>query len=154
MATTLHPRPFIHVERSLPQKICMTMGWVLVILGVLGFMAPGFLGMHLSVAHSTLQLFFGVLSLIFGLSEKSGPAYTFSWIFGAFYVLLGIAGFFFGSMGFPTVGNLLHEERFLWSIAPNVLEFAANDHIIHILIGAIFWVPALWWRAQQIPKQP
>lgn len=153
MATTLHPQPFIHVDRTTPQKVCVGMGWAFILIGVMGFMAPGFLGMHLSVAHNAIHLLSGILGLIFGLSEKPGTAYTFSWIFGTFYGLLGIAGFILGKLAFPSLGHITHEDRFLWSILPGALELGTNDHLIHILIGAIFLVPALWWRSKQIPSQ-
>ena len=68
-------------------------GSLLVAVGLLGFAAPGLMGMHLSVLHNFVLLLSGALAIYFGL--KAAPAATriFCLVFGALYVLLGLGGF-------------------------------------------------------------
>jgi uncharacterized membrane protein HdeD (DUF308 family) len=150
MATVTHPQHVVHAPRHLPQKVCVGLGWAFILIGVLGFIIPGFMGMHLGVAHNAIHLLSGVMALMAGLSEKPKSAYLFSLWFGSIYGLLGVAGFLFGKMAFPSMGYMLHEDRFLLSVIPGALEFGTNDHIIHILIAAAFLLPNLKWRSRQI----
>lgn len=59
-------------------------------------------------------------------------ARTFCLVFGAVYLLLGVAGFLLGTGG----------ERML-HVIPGTLEFGTMDHVIHVLLGGIFLIGGL-----------
>jgi hypothetical protein len=118
---------------------------VFILLGVLGIVMPGFIGMHLSMAHNLVHLITGALALWVGYSEDPGKSYTFSIAFGAIYGVLGLAGFLIGQPGYPGVGHMAADQNLL-RVIPNVLEFGTMDHGIHILLSAFFLVGAFAWK--------
>ena len=77
MTMTLHEQQVIHPARSTPQKVCISLGWGFIFIGVLGLAFPGFMGMHLSFAHNAIHLLSGIFALFFGLRERARPAYFF-----------------------------------------------------------------------------
>ena len=48
--------------------VCKLLGVVFVLVGVAGFVAPGFLGTHLSLAHNAVHLISGAIALYFGFA--------------------------------------------------------------------------------------
>lgn len=101
-------------------------GALLVITGLLGFAIPGLMGMHLNTAHSFLFLFSGTAAIYFGLFTPHGSGRTFCIALGAFYGLLGLAGFVF--KGLNVTGMIIPEALLLGTI----------DHLAHLVLGAIF----------------
>ena len=75
------------------KAICKVLGVVFLILGLLGFVSPNLLGMHLSGIHNIIHLISAALALYFGFAASPSAARTFSLIFGAIYLLLGALGF-------------------------------------------------------------
>src|SRR5215510_9789629 len=75
------------------KAICKVLGVVFLIVGFLGFVSPHLLGMHLSGAHNIIHLISATLALYFGFAASPSAARTFSLIFGAIYLLLGVLGF-------------------------------------------------------------
>ena len=147
MPTVMNPRHVIHhatVERIAPQKICISFGVVLILIGLLGVLTPGLLGMHLSMAHNMIHITSGAFALYCGYSN-SNKAIAFCLWFGAIYGFLGIAGFVIGEPGYPGVGNMEADQN-LFRVIPNVLEFGTMDHIIHLLIGAFLLFTAFTFR--------
>src|SRR5881396_3584263 len=71
-------------------------GALLVLVGLLGFAAPGFMGMRLSALHNLVLLLSGAVAIYFGLKATPTAARTFCIGFGALYGLLGLAGFLAG----------------------------------------------------------
>lgn len=69
----------------------------------------------------------------------------FSWIFGVVYGLLGVAGMVLGRPGMSAMHDMGTDPRLL-TVIPNVLELGRNDHILHIVIGAVLIVAALMAR--------
>ena len=113
-------------------KIATILGIAFLLVGVLGFVMPELLGLHLSLVHNVIHLVTGAVSLWLGLKGSPSAAKTFCLVFGAVYVLLGIAGFVLGT----------GEHRMLTIIAGQ-LEFGTVDHAVHILLGAIYLVGGL-----------
>lgn len=112
--------------------IANVLGVLFIVAGLLGFAAPGLMGMHLTVAHNLIHLISGALALYFGLKATPAAARTFCVIFGALYALLGLVGF--AASG---------PERMLVLI-PNQLMLGMMDHIVHLILGAAFLFAGLY----------
>jgi uncharacterized membrane protein HdeD (DUF308 family) len=116
------------------KAICKVLGMVFLVIGLLGFISPNLLGMHLSGAHNIIHLISAALALYFGFVTSPGAARTFSLIFGAVYLLLGALGFI--APGF-VIGLLqAHYE-------PGKPRSLAADNIFHMLLGAGFIIAGL-----------
>ena len=116
------------------KSIASVLGMVFIVAGLLGFIAPGLMGMHLTVAHNLIHLASGALALYFGLKATPTLARTFCIVFGVVYALLGLIGF--------TAGG---PERMLVLI-PNQLMLGTMDHIVHVILGAVFLFAGLYRR--------
>ena len=128
------------------------MGVVFILVGILGFLAPGLLGMHLSTAHNLVHLISGALALYFGFAATLSAARLFCIIFGVVYGLLGVAGFLLGHGGAHGVGGVpaAHHgaaDSSLWAVLPGSLELASMDHIVHLLLAAVFLIGGFLTRA-------
>ena len=122
-------------------RIATILGIGFLLVGVLGFVAPAILGMHLSPAHNVVHLVTGAVSLYLGLKGSPSAAKTFCIVFGLVYLLLGVAGFVAGGDAAPGVPGP-HDARLL-KIIPGTLEFGTADHSVHILLGAIYLIGGL-----------
>lgn len=128
-----------------PQKVCMGLGYVFILIGLLGMILPGLFKMHLSMANNFVHLLSGGLALWFGYSDHSSGAFNFSVGMGGLYGFLGIAGFLFGTPGYPDV-RFTEADLNLMRIIPNALEFGTMDHMTHLFLSAIFLMTAWNWR--------
>ncbi|HUR97152.1 MAG TPA: DUF4383 domain-containing protein [Pyrinomonadaceae bacterium] len=117
------------------KTIATILGAAFILVGLLGFAAPNVLGMHLSAAHNVIHLVSGAISLYLGLAGTLSAARMFCLIFGAVYLLLGLVGFVMGD----------GSDRML-TLIPNSLMFGTMDHIVHILLGAIYLIGGLMTR--------
>jgi hypothetical protein len=113
-------------------RIATILGVLFLLVGVCGFVMPGLLGAHLTLAHNVIHLVTGAVSLWIGLKGTPASAKTFCLVFGAVYLLLGIVGFVLGTGA----------DKML-ELIPGQLMFGKMDHIIHLLLGAIFLVGGL-----------
>lgn len=134
-------------ERTAPQKVAITLGLSFLVIGIVGVMAPGLLGMHLSVAHNLVHLISGLLAIWCGYAN-SNRAFNFCLIFGALYGALGIAGFMIGEPGYPAFGYMEADQN-LFRVIPNVLELGTMDHIVHLLIGAFLIFTTYTYRKEK-----
>jgi len=114
-------------------------GALLVVVGLLGFAAPGFMGMHLSALHNVLLLLSGVVAIYFGVKATPAAARAFCLVFGMLYGLLGMAGFVAGGMDFAL------------TIIPGALVLGPMDHLFHLILGATFLVVGWFERAAATP---
>lgn len=108
-------------------RIATILGVLFLLVGLLGFVMPDLLGAHLTFAHNIIHLVSGAISLWLGLKGTPGGAKTFCLVFGLVYLLLGVVGFLIGT----------GDDRML-TLIPDQLMFGTMDHIIHILLGAIY----------------
>lgn len=134
------------------KTISKVLGVVFILVGILGFLAPGMLGMHLSLAHNLVHLISGAVALYFGFAGTLSGARLFCIVFGVVYGLLGVAGFLFGHGGAHTVGGVpaTHHggtDSSLLAVLPGSLELASMDHIVHVLLGVVFLVGGFLTRA-------
>ena len=117
------------------KTIATLLGVVFILVGLVGFAAPGLMGAHLDPVHNVIHLVSGAIALYLGLRGSLSAAKMFCLVFGVVYLLLGIVGFFAGTDG----DRMLH-------VIPGVLEFGTVDHVIHVLLGAVFLIGGLMTR--------
>ena len=116
------------------KTISTILGIVFLAVGLLGFAAPGLLGMHLSTAHNVIHLVSGALALYFGTKGTYEAARGFCIIFGIVYGLLGIVGFVAGGPDYEL------------TLIPNQLVLGKMDHIIHVVLGVLFVIAGVLTR--------
>src|SRR5258706_1410541 len=115
-------------------------GALLVVVGLLGFVAPGFMGMHLSALHNVVYLLSGAAAIYFGLKAAPVAARAFCLVFGTLYGLLGLAGFVVGGIDYT------------FTIIPGALVLGTMDHLVHLILGTIFLV--VRWVERAAPATP
>jgi hypothetical protein len=130
------------------KTVATLLGAAFILVGLVGFIAPGAMGFHLSLAHTVIHLVSGAIALYLGLKGTLAQARLFCIVFGAVYALLGIVGFLAGSPGSPSGGHPGPADDRLLKVIPGVLELGTPDHILHILIGAIFLIAGLMTKAR------
>lgn len=132
------------------KRVATILGIVFILVGLVGFAAPGLLGTHLSVTHDIVHLLSGALALYFGLKGTLAQARLFCIVFGIVYGLLGVVGFILGKPGEPSHGVPgPHDDR-LFKVLPGVLELGTMDHVIHIALGIIFLIAGLMTAARAV----
>jgi hypothetical protein len=124
------------------KTICKVLGAVFLIVGLLGFVEPRLLGMHLSFTHNWIHLISAALALYFGFAASPGAARTFALLFGAVYLLLGLLGF----IAPAPVAALLQAHQ-----APGELRSLTPDNIVHLLLGAAFLIAGFARAPQTTP---
>ena len=128
------------------KTVATILGIAFLLVGIVGFVAPGIGGFHLSTAHNLVHLVSGALALYFGLSGTLSGARLFCIVFGAVYGLLGVAGFLLGSPGTPDMPGMEADSR-LFKVLPGTLELGTMDHGLHILLGLVFLVAGFLTKA-------
>jgi hypothetical protein len=118
------------------------MGALLVLVGTLGFGVPRLFGMHLGPAHNLIHLGSGCLALYFGLKGTLSAARTFSRGFGLIYGLLGLIGLIAGG----THG--------IWAVVPDQFVLGPADHIVHLVMGGVFFCAGLDKSAKMASHGP
>jgi len=130
------------------KTVATILGAAFILVGLLGFVAPGMMGMHLTLTHNLIHIISGALSLYFGLAGTLSGARTFCIVFGAVYALLGVAGYLLGTDQAHTVNVPAHgSDNSLLRVLPGNLELAAPEHGLHILLGLIFLIGGLMTRS-------
>ncbi len=131
------------------KTISTILGVVFILVGLVGFIMPGFLGTHLSLAHNLVHIISGAVALYFGLAGTLAGARLFCLVFGAVYLLLGVVGFVAGGPQQHTITGITHagQDSRLLAVIPGTLEFATMDHTIHVLLGLVFLIGGLITKA-------
>jgi hypothetical protein len=132
-------------------KICTILGFGFLAVGILGFFVPALLGTHLSAVHSVVHLATGAVALFLGLKGSAKSAKVFCIAFGAVYVLLGIGGFALGAVGDPTAGVPGPHDAHMLKVLPGMLELGTIDHLIHIVLGALFIIGGMATKVVPAP---
>jgi hypothetical protein len=122
------------------KTIAMIMGVIFILVGLVGFVSHNFLGTHLTTSHNLIHLISGAVSLYLGLKGSLSAARLFCFVFGAVYLLLGVVGFLLGA----------GDDR-MFTVIPDSLMLGTMDHIVHILIGAIYLIGGALTRADVVP---
>lgn len=149
---TRKPRPVPLPELPPPNKVsvanqvCWYAGALVFAIGLVGFVVPGLFAMHLNPVHNMILIVSGAIAFWFGLTSPNYTAKRFSQWFGGAYLLVGVAGFAFGhraiSLTRPTSTGIAEESSFLWQLVPGRFEIGTADHVLHILVGAVFLLGA------------
>jgi hypothetical protein len=113
--------------------ICRILGFGFLLVGLIGFAAPNFLGMHLTPIHNVIHLLSGAAALYFGFAASDAAARSFCGIFGAVYLLLAVLGFIAPSVVASLLGHT-GMDMTAGEMTP--------DNVVHILLGALFLVGA------------
>jgi hypothetical protein len=116
------------------KTVCKIMGFLFLIIGIVGFVQPNILGFHLSGIHSIIHLATAALAFYFGFGASVNAAKTFVIVFGLVYMGLGILGFAMPDL----VANILQAHQ-VHGVSRNLTP----DNIFHITAGAILVVSAL-----------
>ena len=120
------------------KTIALILGIVFILVGLLGFAVPNLLGAHLNTAHNLVHLISGAISAYIGWQGTLSSAKMFGFIFGAVYLLLGVVGFALGTGA----------DR-MFDVA-GILMLGTMDHVIHILLGAIYLIGAFMTGATTV----
>ena len=121
-------------------KVATILGVVFLLVGVAGFVMPALLNTHLSMAHNVVHLVSGAVALWIGLKGSPSAAKTFCIVFGAVYLLLGVAGFVAGGDADPSTGVPGPHDARLLKVIPGMLELGTMDHAVHVLLGVVFLI--------------
>ena len=119
------------------KTVAKILGVVFILVGLIGFVAPGFLGTHLSLTHNLVHLISGAVALYFGFSATLSAARLFCIVFGIVSALLGVCGFLLGD----------GPDRMFEALAPLGLHLGTMDHVVHILLGVVFLIGGFMTRA-------
>jgi hypothetical protein len=119
------------------KTVCKILGVVFILVGLIGFVSPGFLGTHLSLTHNLVHIISGAIALYFGFAGTLSAARLFCIIFGVVYGLLGICGFLLGT----------GDDRMFEALASLGLHLGTMDHVVHILLGVVFLAGGFLTRA-------
>jgi len=129
------------------KTICTILGVAFILVGIVGFIVPDFLGTHLSLVHNLVHIISGAAALYFGLAGSLRGARMFCLVFGAVYLLLGLVGFL-GPGGAHSMPNMPGaNDSNLLKVLPGNLELGIMDHIVHILLGIVFLIGGLLTKA-------
>ena len=131
------------------KTICKILGVVFLLVGVIGFVIPGFLGTHLSIVHNLVHIISGAVALYLGFAGSLSAARLFCIVFGIVYLLLAICGFLLGGPEVPTIAGMqgMGSDSKLWKVIPGQLELGMMDHIVHVLLGLVFLIGGFLTKA-------
>lgn len=120
------------------KTFCKIIGVVFVVLGILGFIFPAMMGLHLSVAQNFIHLTSGAAALYFGYPAQPRAARVFCLAFGVIYSIIGWFGFITPGL----VGGLL-------MTGVHTASGLAPDNVLHIALGGLFLAS---WYADLPPR--
>src|SRR2546423_13573135 len=63
--------------KAMAKTIAKLLGVVFILVGIVGFIMPGFLGTHLSLTHNLVHIISGAVALYFGFSRSLSRAKMF-----------------------------------------------------------------------------
>jgi hypothetical protein len=142
------------MERTVVQKICAGVGMAFIMLVFIGIIFPGFMGMHLSIAHNLIFIISGAISIWVGYIADSRKAYALCVGLGGMYAFLGVVGYLFGQPGYPNVGQASFDKNLL-TVIPDLLEFGSKSHAVHLFFSFILLFTAFAWnRHRNIADSP
>jgi uncharacterized membrane protein HdeD (DUF308 family) len=130
------------------KNVATILGVVFLIAGLMGFIAPTMMGMHLTPTHNIVHIVSGLIALYYGLKGRNvKAAKNFLMIFGAVYGLLGVVGFLMGA-GTPNVPPMVPDTHVL-RLIPNHLELGTADSAMHLLLGFIALIAGVAQRTER-----
>lgn len=131
------------------KAVAVIIGALFIIIGLLGFFFHNIAGTHLSWVHNLIHLASGAASLYIGLKGSMTAAKIFGYAFGAFYLALGVAGYWLGMVStseLPHSVDLGGYNSHMFRIIPGYLELGSMDHLLHVVLGAAYILAAVMTR--------
>lgn len=131
------------------KTICKILGVVFLLVGLVGFAKPDFLGTHLSLLHNIVHIASGAIALYLGFAGTLSAARLFCIVFGIVYLLLAVLGFLLGTPAVPTMANMasMGTDNKLWKVIPGQLELGTMDHVVHLLLAILFLIGGFMTKA-------
>ena len=123
------------------KTICKILGVGFLLIGLLGFVQPNLLGMHLSPTHNVIHLLSAGTAFYFGFAAALSAARGFCLAFGAVYLLLGVLGFV--SPG--TISALVQAHN---AASPN--GNLLPDNLVHLVLGGLFLLGGLLRTSESV----
>lgn len=135
------------------KTVSTILGTAFLLVGLAGFLAPNLLGAHLTPAHNVVHLASGAAALYFGLRGSPVAARLFATLFGVFYLMLGVMGFWLGNSGESALPLVMRQgvEEHMFQAIPGHFELGTADHVLHLLLGAAFLIAGAASRARVRP---
>lgn len=118
------------------KAISKTLGWLLLVIGLIGFSAPDFAGMELNGAHSIVLITTGLVSLYFGYAGSVAVRKSWCIVAGLVYTVISLMGLFSGP-GIETLETTMYTTH-LFKLIPGVLEFGTGDSAWQLLFGIVY----------------
>jgi len=128
--------------------ISWDIGIVMMMIGVVGFFKPDFLGLSLSFMHSLVLVGFGALAVWSGMAKKN-VAFRINLLSGIFFLLNSILGLLMGDRGHLRLGYGTSEDMIV-KFAPGFLELSTIDHLFHIVLAVFFFIEAYSWKRKSL----
>jgi hypothetical protein len=110
------------------QSLCKAAGLVFLIVGVAGFAVPNLFGFHLTPIHNVIHIATGAVAAYLGFAGTYAASKTFCVLFGAVYLLLGIAGFAAPGLIASVIGHP----------GPVTSADLMVDNVFHAVVGLVF----------------
>lgn len=128
--------------------ISWDIGFVMIMIGVVGFFSPHFFGLDLSFMHNLVLVSFGALAVLSGMAKRS-TAYKINLFSGIFFILNAVLGALVGDRGHLTLGYGTREDLIV-KFAPGFLELSTFDHVFHLSLGLFFLFQAYSWKKKSL----
>ena len=134
-------------------KIATLMGVLFILIGLGGFASDNLLGAHLTWAHNLIHLVSGIASVYIGVKGEPFTAKGFCLAFGVLYLSLAVVGYWFGYdhgvSDLPMSAQDGGMNGNMFRMIPGVLELGTMDHLIHVVIGAVYLIAGALTRTHR-----
>jgi hypothetical protein len=124
------------------QTVCKVLGTAFLLVGLVGFVQPHFLGFHFTTIHNVIHLATAAVALYLGFAGTLTAARTFCLVFGAVYALLGVLGFVAPGLVATILGHA----------GPVSSGELMPDNLFHVAAGAVFVIAGL--KAAPVTVRP
>jgi hypothetical protein len=128
--------------------ITWDVGWVMVLLGGIGFFYPHFLGLNLSYMHCFILAGSGLLAVFSGVTTRS-RAYFINLALGLFFLINSSLGLIVGDLGHLRIGYGAREDLIV-KFAPGFLELSIFDHLFHLVLSLFFFMVSYFWNKETL----
>ena len=119
---------------SPPQAVGLEFGIMLILVSLMGFFNPGFLGLNLSLMHLFVLSGGGTLSIWASFVYPSQMSYKINLGLGIFFLLNAILGYLVKRQFDGNISAYVPLNRF----APGFTELGFADHLVHAFLSTVF----------------
>jgi hypothetical protein len=133
---------------SPPQAVGLEFGIMLILVSLMGFFNPGFLGLNLSLMHLFVLSGGGTLSIWASFVYPSQVSYKINLSLGIFFLLNAVFGYLVQRAFDGNISAYVPLNRF----APGFTELGFADHLVHSFLSTVFFFEALSIKHPQVKK--